>query len=327
MRQDAPVIGLEDVRAAAVRLTGHATRTPVLTSRTLNARTGAQVFLKCENFQRVGAFKFRGAYNAVSALPPEQLARGVAAYSSGNHAQAVALAARELGTRAVILMPEDAPASKVAAVKAYGAEVVSYDRYTEDRVMLGEALARDGGLALVPPYEHADVMAGQGTVGLELLEEVGPLDAIVVPVGGGGLMAGVATAATGLQPGITMIGVEPELGDDQRRSLLEGDRVRIPIPRTIADGLAIDIPGELTFCVNRRLVSEIVLVSDAQILDAMRFLFDRMKLVVEPSGAVPVAALLSGRVELSGKRVGLVISGGNIDVQRFVALLGASVGE
>ena len=321
------MIGLADVRAAAVRLTGHATRTPVLTSRTLDALTGSQVFLKCENFQRVGAFKFRGAYNAVSALPPEQLARGVAAYSSGNHAQAVGLAARELGTRAVILMPEDAPASKVAAVKAYGAEVVNYDRYTQDRAVLAEVMARDRRLALVPPYEHADVMAGQGTVGLELLEEVGPLDAILAPIGGGGLMAGVATAATGLQPGITMIGVEPEFGDDQRRSLLEGDRVRIPIPRTIADGLAIDIPGELTFSVNRRLVNEIVLVSDAQILDAMRFLFDRMKLVVEPSGAATVAALLSGQVELPGKRVGLVISGGNIDVQRFVALLGTSVGE
>lgn len=317
---------LADVRAAADRIQGHAFRTPVLTSRTLDRLSGAQVFVKCENFQRVGAFKFRGAYNAACQLPPEQLARGVTAYSSGNHAQAVALAARELSSHAVILMPADAPASKVAAVKGYGAEVVSYDRYTQDRAALGEALAADRGLALIPPYEHPDVISGQGTVGLELLDEVGSLDVVMAPVGGGGLMAGVATAVTALQPGITMVGVEPETGDDQRRSLIAGKRIRIPMPRTIADGLAIDVPGVLTFSINSRLVSEIVLVSDAEIVEAMRFLFDRMKLVVEPSGATTLAAILAGRIDLAGKRVGVVISGGNIDVQRFVELLSAFPG-
>ncbi len=316
-------VTLDDVKAAAARIEGHVHRTPVLTSRTLNSLVGAEVFVKCENFQRIGAFKFRGAYNVAAALAPEQLARGIAAYSSGNHAQAVALAARELGATAVILMPEDAPASKVAAVRGYGAEVVTYDRYTEDRVVLGEALAADRGLALIPPYEHPHVIAGQGTTGLELLEQAGALDAIVAPVGGGGLMAGLATAATGISPGIRMIGVEPAAGDDHQQSLRAGERVRIPVPRTIADGLASDTPGELTFSINRRLVEQVVTVTDEQILDAMRFLFDRMKLVVEPSGAVPIAALLSGAFVPDGGRIGAVISGGNIDVARFVQLLAA----
>ncbi len=312
---------LADVRAAAVRLRGQATRTPVLTSRTLDELTGARVFLKCENFQRAGAFKFRGAYNAMSGLTPKQLSRGVAAYSSGNHAQAVALAAREMGTSAVILMPEDAPLSKTRAVRGYGAEVRTYDRYTGDRVALGEALAAERGLALIPPYEHPDVIAGQGTVGLELLEEVGDLDVLLAPLGGGGLMAGIATVAAALQPAIRLVGVEPEAGDDHRRSFAAGGRVRIASPRTIADGLASDAPGALTWSVNHRLVSAVVLVSDNAIQDAMRFLFDRMKLVVEPSGAVTVAAVLGQDVDISGKRVGLVLSGGNIDSERFVELL------
>jgi threo-3-hydroxy-L-aspartate ammonia-lyase len=318
-----PPITLDDVREAAARLKGVAHRTPVLRSRTLDELVGAEVLLKCENFQRVGAFKFRGAYNAASRLPPEQLARGIAAYSSGNHAQAVALAARELGTTAVIVMPEDTPASKRAATAAYGAEIVTYDRYTGDRVAIGEALAAERNLALIPPYEHPHVMAGQGSAALELLEEVGELGALMTPVGGGGLMAGSATAAKGQDARIRMIGVEPEAGDDTRRSLEAGRRVTIPVPRTIADGQAAETPGELTFSVNRRLVDEIALVSDDEIRDAMRFAFERLKIVVEPSGATPLAALLSGRVAGLPPRIGVIVSGGNIDAERFARICGA----
>jgi threonine dehydratase len=310
---------LDDVRAAATRIAGVAHRTPVLRSRTLDGLAGAEVFLKAENLQRIGAFKFRGAYNAVSRLSPERLARGIAAYSSGNHAQAVALAARELGSSAVILMPADTPASKRAAVAGYGAEIQTYDRYTGDRVALGEALAEARGLTLIPPYEHPDVIAGQGTAALELLDEVDGLDVVVAPVGGGGLIAGTATAAKGLRPDIRIVGVEPVDGDDTRRSLAAGERVRIPVPRTIADGQAADIPGELTFSVNRRLVDEIVLVTDDQIRDAMRFAFDRLKIVLEPSGATGLAAVLTGQL---GGRVGVILSGGNIDTARFAEVLG-----
>ncbi|WP_113703248.1 pyridoxal-phosphate dependent enzyme [Nonomuraea lactucae] len=316
-------VTLHDVHDAAARLKGVAHRTPVLRSRTLDALVGARTLLKCENFQRIGAFKFRGAYNALSRLSPEQLARGVAAYSSGNHAQAVALAARELGTTAVILMPEDTPRSKVEATAGYGAEIVTYDRYTGDRVAIGEALAADRGLALIPPYEHPHVIAGQGTAALELIEEAGELDALLVPVGGGGLIAGSATAAKGLLPGIRVIGVEPEEGDDTRRSLQAGERVSIPVPRTIADGQAADIPGELTFSVNRRLVDDIVLVTDDEIRAAMRLAFERLKIVIEPSGATPLAALLAGRLDPLPPCVGVIISGGNIDVRRFAELCAA----
>ncbi len=238
---------LADVQAAAGRIKGFAHRTPVLTSRTLNERTGAEVFLKAENFQRIGAFKFRGAFNAISRLTEQQLERGVLAYSSGNHAQAVALAARLAGTTAVNLMPKDAPPTKMAATRGYGAEVVTYDRYTQDRAALAKQLAEERGLTLIPPYDHYDVMAGQGTVALELIEEVGPLGALLVPIGGGGLIAGCATAATALSPGIRVIGVEPAAGDDTARSLAAGKRVEIGVPRTIADGQAIASPGELTF--------------------------------------------------------------------------------
>ncbi|MFE6821430.1 pyridoxal-phosphate dependent enzyme [Streptomyces sp. NPDC057690] len=317
-----PTITLDDVRDAAARLKGVAHRTPVLRSRTLDALVGAEVLLKCENFQRVGAFKFRGAYNAASRLAPEQLARGIAAYSSGNHAQAVALAARELGTTAVIVMPEDAPGSKRAATQGYGAEIVTYDRYTEDRVAIAGALAADRGLALIPPYEHPHVMAGQGTAALELMEEAGELDALLVPVGGGGLIAGSATAVKGLRPGTRIVGVEPEAGDDTKRSLEAGRRVEIPVPRTIADGQALHTPGELTFSVNRRLVDGIALVSDDEIRAAMRFAFERLKIVVEPSGATPLAALLAGRAGTLPRRVGVIISGGNIDTGRFAELCG-----
>ncbi|WP_405608952.1 threo-3-hydroxy-L-aspartate ammonia-lyase [Streptomyces sp. NBC_00076] len=320
MTTTTPPVTLDNVRDAAARLKGVAHRTPVLRSRTLDERVGAEVFLKCENFQRVGAFKFRGAYNAASRLTPEQLARGIAAYSSGNHAQAVALAARELGTTAVIVMPEDTPASKRAATAGYGAEIVTYDRYTGDRVAIGEALAAERNLALIPPYEHPHVMAGQGTAALELLEEVGELGALMTPVGGGGLIAGSATAAKGLDAGIRVIGVEPEAGDDTRRSLEAGRRVTIPVPRTIADGQAAETPGELTFSVNRRLVDEIALVSDDEIRDAMRFAFERLKIVVEPSGATPLAALLAGRAGPLPRRVGVIVSGGNVDAERFARL-------
>ena len=317
---DIPPVTLDDVRDAAAQIKGVAHRTPVLRSRTLDALVGAEVFLKCENFQRVGAFKFRGAYNAASRLAPQQLSKGIAAYSSGNHAQAVALAARELGTTAVILMPEDTPRSKMDATAGYGAEIITYDRYTGDRVAIGEALAADRGLALIPPYEHPHVIAGQATAALELIEEVGDLDALVVPVGGGGLIAGSATAAKGLAPGIRVIGIEPEAGDDTKRSLEAGRRVSIPVPRTIADGQAADIPGELTFSINRRLVDEIALVTDDQIRAAMRLAFERLKIVIEPSGATPLAALLAGRISPVPSRIGVIVSGGNIDAGRFAEL-------
>ncbi|GAA1572691.1 MULTISPECIES: pyridoxal-phosphate dependent enzyme [Kribbella] len=317
-------LSLTDVQAAADRLAGVAHRTPVLTSRTLDERVGTRVFLKAENFQRIGAFKFRGAYNAISRLGPEQLTAGVAAYSSGNHAQAVALAARLAGTTAVILMPEDAPPTKLAATRGYGAEVVTYDRYTQDRTALAQELAAERGRTLIPPYDHYDVMAGQGTVALELIEEVGHLGALLVPVGGGGLMAGCATAATLLSPGIRMIGVEPAAGDDHARSLAAGERVQIDVPRTIADGQAIAMPGELTFAVNRRLVESFELVSDAEIVAAMAFAFERLKIVLEPSGASALAALLAGRIHGLPERVGVVLSGGNVGLERFQELLGSS---
>ncbi|MEU5520413.1 pyridoxal-phosphate dependent enzyme [Streptomyces sp. NPDC047860] len=323
MTTTTPPITLDDVRSAAERLKGVAHRTPVLRSRTLDALVGAEVHLKCENFQRVGAFKFRGAYNAASRLTPGQLARGIAAYSSGNHAQAVALAARELATTAVIVMPEDAPPSKRAATEGYGAEIVTYDRYTGDRVAIAEALAAERGLTVVPPYEHPHIMAGQGTAALELVEETGELGVLLAPVGGGGLIAGSATAVKGLHPATRVIGVEPETGDDTKRSLEAGRRVSIPVPRTIADGQALPTPGELTFSVNRRLLDGIALVGDDEIRDAMRFTFERLKIVLEPSGATPLAALLTGRVAPLRGRVGVILSGGNVDAARFAQLCGA----
>jgi threo-3-hydroxy-L-aspartate ammonia-lyase len=314
------VLGIDDVRDASARLAGVAIRTPVLRSRTLDRVAGAESHLKAEVFQRAGAFKFRGAYNRISRLSEDERVRGVAAYSSGNHAQAVALAGSLVGTSATILMPRDAPPEKVAATRAYGGEVVTYDRNREDREEIGRQLAVDRGMTLVPPYDDPIVMAGQGTAALELLEHVPYLDVLAVPVGGGGLMAGSATVAKGLRPGIRMVGVEPERGDDTRRSLEAGRRIRIDPPRTIADGLQAHIPGELTFELNRGLVDEIVTVTDDQILEAMRFLFERLKVVAEPSGAVGLAALLAGR--LAGGRVGIILSGGNIGVRRFGTLLG-----
>jgi threonine dehydratase len=319
-----PVIELEDVERAAGRLRGVAHRTPVLTSRTLDERVAARVHLKAECFQRGGAFKFRGAYNKISSLDEDALRRGVIAYSSGNHAQAVAIAAGLLGTHGTIVMPEDAPAAKLDATRGYGGEVVLYDRWTESREEIGARLAQERGLELVRPYDDPLVMAGQGTAALELLEETPELDLLLVPVSGGGLIAGCATAAKALRPGIRVAGVEPEAGDDTRRSIAGGERIRIEVPRTIADGLQAPEPGELTFEVNRRLVDEIVTVTDDEIIEAMTFLFDRLKLVVEPSGAVGVAALLSGRLDARGAQVGVVISGGNVGAARFAELVATS---
>jgi threonine dehydratase len=315
-----PVIELADVQAAAQRLHGVAHRTPVFTSRTLDGLAGASVYVKAECFQRGGAFKFRGAYNKIASLGHDERVRGVLAYSSGNHAQAVAIAARLLGTTATIVMPEDAPAAKLEATRGYGAEIVMYDRFADDREEIGARLAAERGLALVKPYDDPLVMAGQGTVALELLVEVPELDLLITPVGGGGLIAGCATVAKALHPQLRVAGVEPEAGDDTKQSLASGARVNVGVPRTIADGLQTAEPGKLTFAINRELVDEIVTVSDEEIVEAMAFLFDRMKLVVEPSGAVGVAALLNGR--LRGTKVGVVVSGGNVGAQRFAELVG-----
>jgi threo-3-hydroxy-L-aspartate ammonia-lyase len=318
------LIELDDVERAGERLAGVAHRTPVLTSRTLDERTGARVHVKAECFQRGGAFKFRGAYNKISSLDEDALSRGVLAYSSGNHAQAVAISAGLLGSRATIVMPEDAPAAKLEATRGYGAEIVTYDRWAESREELGAALAEERGLELVRPYDDPLVMAGQGTVALELLAEAPELDLLLVPVSGGGLIAGCSTAAKALQPGIRVVGVEPAAGDDTQRSLAAGERVRIEIPPTIADGLQAPEPGELTFAVNRQRVDEIVTVSDEEIVEAMVFLFDRLKLVAEPSGAVGIAALLSGKLETRDLRVGVVLSGGNVGAARFAELVATS---
>jgi len=297
----------------------------------LDELTGLQVVVKAECLQRSGSFKFRGAYNRIAAMSDEERARGVAAYSSGNHAQAVALAARLQGTKATILMPEDAPALKLEATRGYGADIVTYDRYAEDREAIGSRLAEERGLTLVPPFDDPLVMAGQGTVALELMEEAGELDCLLTPVGGGGLIAGCATIAKELQREITVIGVEPEAGDDTRRSLEAGERIEIEVPRTIADALQLPAPGRLTFEVNSRLVDEVVTVSDEELVHAMRFLFERMKLVAEPGGAAAVAALLAGKVQRAAGRVadgpivtgrvGVVISGGNVGAERFAELV------
>ncbi|MDN0077770.1 threo-3-hydroxy-L-aspartate ammonia-lyase [Crenobacter sp. SG2303] len=311
----------DDVAAAHQRIAGIAHRTPVLTSSTADDATGAHLFFKCENVQRMGAFKFRGAYNAIAQFSPAQRAAGVIAYSSGNHAQAIALAGRLLGVSATIVMPEDAPAIKIAATRGYGAEVVLYDRYTEDREALGQRLATEHGLTLIPPYNHPHVMAGQGTVAKELIEDAGPLDTLVVCLGGGGLLSGCAVAAKALNPACRIIGVEPEAGNDAQQSLRAGRIVHIDTPRTIADGAQTQHLGELTFPVLQALVDDIVTVSDAELVEAMRFFASRMKLVVEPTGCLAAAAVLSGKLAVPGQRVGVVVSGGNVDLARYAALL------
>ena len=294
-------------------------RTPLLRSRTLDALAGAPVAIKAESLQRTGAFKFRGAYNAVSRLAPEH----VVTVSSGNHAQALALAAKLLGARATILMPHDAPASKREATEGYGAEVIAFDRYAEDREALVRRLAEERGLTIVHPYDEPLVMAGAGTTGLELVEDAADLATVVVPVGGGGLISGIATAVKALAPSVRVVGVEPEAGDDVARSLRAGERVSVPVPRTIADGQQITTPGERTWEVIRALVDDVVTVSDPEILAAMRLLFERLKVVAEPSGATALAAVLAGRAAPAGQgTIGVVLSGANIDAARFAALLG-----
>lgn len=306
-------ISLDDVRDAAERLRGVANRTPVHTSRTLNMLTGRKVWLKCENFQRGGSFKFRGAYNAISRLDPVQRARGVVAFSSGNHAQGVALAARLLGVPAVICMPDDAPQVKLAATRGYGAEVQIFERATIDRDRFARAIAEARGMTVIPPYDHPQIIAGQGTVALELLEQVDALDALVIPVGGGGLIGGCAVAAKGLRPEIRIFGVETEGADDVRQSLARGERVTIAPPATVADGIRTTAPGHLTFPIIQQLVEQVLVVSDAAVLDALRFILLRLKLVAEPTGAVGLAAVLGGLLPPECRRVGVVLCGGNID--------------
>ncbi|MEO6660015.1 MAG: threo-3-hydroxy-L-aspartate ammonia-lyase [Burkholderiaceae bacterium] len=310
-----------DIQAAAARLRGIAHRTPVLRSRTLDAMLGAQVFMKAENLQRMGAFKFRGGYNAVSVLGDAQRARGVVAFSSGNHAQAVALAAQLHGCRATIVMPHDAPASKLAATRDYGAQIVSYDRYTEDRAAIARRLVEETGAALIPPFDHLPVMAGQGTAALELIEEAGALDALIVCTGGGGFLSGCAVAATHLLPAIEVFGAEPQRGNDVQQSLRSGSIVAIEVPRTICDGQQTQSVGVQPFEVIRRHVRDVLTASDPQVVEAMRFAFERMKIVLEPSGANALAALMHNAERFRGRRVGVTLSGGNIGADRFAALI------
>jgi threo-3-hydroxy-L-aspartate ammonia-lyase len=311
----------DDVADAASRIAGVAHRTPVLTSRTADERVGASIFFKCENFQRMGAFKFRGAYNAISHFDAEQRKGGVLTYSSGNHAQAIALSARLAGIHATIVMPHDAPAAKVEATKGYGGEVITYDRYKEDREELGRRLAQERGMTLIPPYDHPHVIAGQGTAAKELIEEVGALDMLVVCLGGGGLLGGSALSAAALSPSCEIIGVEPEAGNDGQQSLARGEIVHIDVPKTIADGAATPHLGSYNFPIIQRLVKRIETVSDAQLIDTMRFFAQRMKMVVEPTGCLAAAAVLNGIVPVKGKRVGVLISGGNVDLSRFAEFL------
>jgi threonine dehydratase len=314
-------ISYEDIAAAHRRLQGVAHRTPVIRSQTVNGLTGASVFFKCENFQRMGAFKFRGAYNALSKLTDAQKRLGACAFSSGNHAQGIALSAQILGMNATIVMPQDSPVIKMAATRAYGAQVISYDRYRDDREAISRQLAQEQGMTLIPPYDHADVMAGQGTAAKELFEETGPLDLLLVCLGGGGLISGCAVAAAALSPGCRVIGVEPEAGNDAQQSKRLGRIVRIDTPRTIADGAQTQALGQLTFPIIDALVSDIVTVSDAELIDAMRFAAARMKIVVEPTGALAMAAALQSKVEIRGLRVGVIISGGNIDIAQLASYL------
>jgi threonine dehydratase len=311
----------DDVIAAAARLEGHAHRTPVLRSTTANERWGAEFFFKCENFQRMGAFKFRGAFNALSKFDATQRKGGVIAFSSGNHAQAIALSARLLSMPAVIVMPKDAPAAKVAATKGYGAEVVMYDRFTEDREALTKQLAQERGMTMIPPYDHPDVLTGQGTAVKELIEETGPLDHLFVCLGGGGLLSGSALSARALAPDCKVYGVEPEAGNDGQQSFRTGKIVHIETPKTIADGAQTQHLGEYTFGIIKRDVDDIFTVTDEQLVDAMRFFAERMKMVVEPTGCLAFAGAIAAGKAITGKRVGIVISGGNVDLSRYATFL------
>jgi threonine dehydratase len=311
----------DDVVAAAARLAGHAHPTPVLRSATADARWGASFFFKCENFQRMGAFKFRGAFNALSKFDAAQRRAGAIAFSSGNHAQAVALSARLLAMPALIVMPQDAPAAKLAATRGYGAEVRQYDRFSEDREALTQRLAAERGMTLIPPYDHPDMIAGQGTAAKELIEETGPLDRLYVCLGGGGLTSGSALAARALSPQCQVYGVEPEAGNDGQQSLRAGHIVTIPVPTTIADGAQTQHLGGYTFGIIRRDVSDILTVSDAQLVAAMRFFAERMKMVVEPTGCLAFAGACADAAAIKGQRIGIIISGGNVDLARYAALL------
>jgi threonine dehydratase len=310
-----------DVVAASERIAGVAHRTPVLTSRTANSELGAEVFFKCENLQRMGAFKFRGAYNALAKFDAGQRRAGVVAFSSGNHAQGIALSAQLTGIPATIVMPHDAPPSKIAATRGYGAEVVLYDRYTQDREQIGRDLAQQRGLTLIPPYDHADVIAGQGTAAKELFEEVGQLDTLFVCLGGGGLLSGSALSTRALSPATKLYGVEPEAGNDGQQSFRSGTIVHIDTPKTIADGAQTQHLGHLTFPIIRRDVDDILTVSDEQLRAEMRFFAARMKIVVEPTGCLGLAAARAMKDRLQGQRVGIIISGGNVDVARYAELL------
>ncbi|MES2152296.1 MAG: threo-3-hydroxy-L-aspartate ammonia-lyase [Pseudomonadota bacterium] len=310
-----------DIEQAAARIEGVAHRTPVLTSRTADQRTGAQLFFKCENYQRMGAFKFRGAYNAISRFSDEQRRAGVLTYSSGNHAQAIALSASLLGTTSTIIMPHDAPQLKVQATREYGGEIIIYDRYKENREEIGRRLASERGMTLIPPYDHPDVICGQGTAAKELFEHAGQLDVLLVCLGGGGLLAGSALAASALSPSCKVIGVEPELGNDGQQSLRKGEIVHIGVPDTIADGAKVTHVGEHNFAVIERLVDDIVTVSDAQLIATMKFFAERMKMVVEPTGCLGAAAALHGVLPIEGKRVGILVSGGNVDLSSFARFI------
>jgi len=311
---------LAKLQAARERVKGVAHRTPVATSRTLDARVGASLFLKCENLQRMGAFKFRGALNAISGLERDARSRGVVAYSSGNHAQAVALVSRLLGVKAVIVMPSTAPAAKLAATKGYGAEVVHYDLAGEDRAAMAARLAKERGLTVIPPFDHPEIVAGQGTAAYELIEEAGPLDLLAVPLGGGGLLSGSALAARHLNPKCRIVGVEPEAGDDGARSFRSGTLERVENPDTIADGARTPSLSHLTLGLIRRYADDVITVPDAALVETMRFLWERMKLIVEPTGALGLAALLTGRLRCDGKRAGVILSGGNVDLDAALDL-------
>jgi threo-3-hydroxy-L-aspartate ammonia-lyase len=321
MPEQKPLPDFAAVVAASRRLQGHAHRTPVMRSHTADELVGAELFFKCENFQRVGAFKFRGAFNALSQFDARQRAAGVIAFSSGNHAQAIALAARILGIAATIIMPHDAPAMKLAATRAYGAEVVLYDRYREDRDAIARPLAEQRGLTLIPPFDHADVIAGQGTCALELFEEAGSLDALFVCLGGGGLLSGCSLVARQLSPGCKIFGAEPEAGNDGQQSLRLGRIVKIDTPQTIADGAQTQRLGELTFPIIQREVADIVAVSDAELIECMVFFAERMKMLVEPTGCLSFAAARQCKTKIANKRVGIIVSGGNVDMQRFAELI------
>jgi threonine dehydratase len=310
-----------DVVAAAARLAGHANHTPVLTSRSVNERTGARVFFKCENFQRMGAFKFRGAFNAMSLLPDAQKKKGVVAFSSGNHAQAVALAGRLLSVPATIVMPDDAAAVKVVATRGYGAEVLLYDRGTTDREAIARGIADARGVAVIPPYDHPHIIAGQGTAAKELIEEIGSLDYLLVSCGGGGLLAGCAIAAAALAPHCKVIGVEPEAGNDATLSFKSGKLQKVLNPATIADGARTSSLGKLTFPLIMRYVHDMLTVNDDELIRAMLYLWERMKIVIEPTGALAAAALLEGKLEAPGARIGVIVSGGNVDLKAIARYL------